>query len=256
MKAIMRIHFMSLSVLAALGCGGHALEAVELPPVEKALVAHWSFDEGSGTVVRDSSGNNRHGQLTGGEWTPGKFAGGLRFNGADFVTVVNFPDATPGWTASAWVRLDAADIGPGFGTVLSNENINDPSDPSLPTPGGWEMHAKDDIDFAFFRDLPQTIDDYGYASLHCCVVEADRWYHIVGVVDPDAKVARLYVGGALQVTQSVPGPILPGDSTFYIGSWNNARPMPPRYFMGTMDEITIYSRVLSDDEIRRLESGP
>src|SRR5450432_4094387 len=177
--------------VAAFGCGGHALEAVELPPAELALVAHWTFDEGMGTVVHDSSGNNRNGAMTGGAWTEGKFGGALRFNGADFVTVANFPDATPGWTVSAWVRLAAGDIGPGFGTVLSNENINDPSMPSDVAPGGWEMHAKSDIDFAFYRDVPRDIEMYGYASVQCCELQADRWYHIVGVVDPDAKVARL-----------------------------------------------------------------
>ena len=62
--------------LAVVGCGGHALEAVELPPAEQALVAHWTFDEGSGSVVHDTSGNNRNGLLTGGEWTEGKFGGG------------------------------------------------------------------------------------------------------------------------------------------------------------------------------------
>jgi Concanavalin A-like lectin/glucanases superfamily len=246
----------ALISLASLGCGGHALEAVELPPAEQALVAHWTFDEGSGDVVYDTSGNNLNGKMTGGEWTQGKFAGGLRFNGADFVTVANFPDATPGWTVSAWVLLGAADIGSGFGTVLSNENINDPATPSNVKPGGWEMHAKDDIDFAFFRDVPRDVDTYGYASLHCCIIEADRWYHIVGVVDPDAKVARLYESGVLQDTRSIPGPILPGDTTFYLGSWNNARPTPTRFFMGTMDEITIYARVLSIDEIRALDRGP
>jgi len=242
--------------LMLVGCGGHALEAVELPPAEQALVAHWTFDEGSGGIVHDTSGNNRNGLLTGGEWTDGKFGGGLRFNGADFATVANFPDATSGWTVSAWVRLVAADIGAGFGTVLSNENIHDPASDSTIPPGGWELHAKDDIDFAFFRDLPPSVDTYGYASLKCCVVEADRWYHIVAVVDPDAKEARLYESGVLQASEGIPGPILPGDSIFYIGYWNNARPMPPRFFMGTMDEIAIYARVLSSDEIRALDRGP
>ncbi len=242
--------------VAALGCGGHALEAVELPPAELALVAHWTFDEGRGTVVHDSSGNNRNGALTGGAWTEGKFGGALRFNGGDFVTVANFPDATPGWTVSAWVRLAAGDIGPGFGTVLSNENINDPSTPSDVAPGGWEMHAKSHIDFAFYRDVPREIEMYGYASVQCCELQADRWYHIVGVIDPVAKVARLYESGILQQTEAIPGPILPGDSTLYLGTWNNARPKPTRFFMGTMDEIAIYSRAFSADEVRAIERGP
>ena len=51
-------------------CGTTPLEAVTVDPRSLAmgLVAHWTFDERSGTVVGDHSGNGHDGQLTGGSW--------------------------------------------------------------------------------------------------------------------------------------------------------------------------------------------
>jgi len=54
------------------------------------LVGWWKFDEGSGTIAYDSSGNGNDGNLTGGPtWATGKIGGALSFDGAD--DYVSFP---------------------------------------------------------------------------------------------------------------------------------------------------------------------
>jgi hypothetical protein len=60
------------------------------------LVGAWKFDEGSGTIAYDSSGNNNHGTLYSGSnvcsnpptsgcptWVDGKFGKALQFDGVD-----------------------------------------------------------------------------------------------------------------------------------------------------------------------------
>jgi hypothetical protein len=48
------------------------------------LVGWWKFDEGSGTVAYDSSGNGNDGNLTNGPtWTTGKIGGALSFDGVN-----------------------------------------------------------------------------------------------------------------------------------------------------------------------------
>jgi hypothetical protein len=49
----------------------------------KGLVAYWSFDEGSGNIAYDSSGNGNHGTIYGAKWTSGKFGQALSFDGVD-----------------------------------------------------------------------------------------------------------------------------------------------------------------------------
>src|SRR3989344_3118012 len=72
------------------------------------LVAHWTFDKGSGTIAEDSAGSNT-GILTNGPvWVEGKVgSGALEFDGVDDVIyVVDSPsfDNTNTITISAWVK--------------------------------------------------------------------------------------------------------------------------------------------------------
>src|SRR5687768_2102092 len=55
------------------------------------LAAAYSFDEGAGTAVGDSSGNAHTGTITGATWTTtGRFGGALSFDGTnDWVTVAD-----------------------------------------------------------------------------------------------------------------------------------------------------------------------
>ena len=47
------------------------------------LVGAWKFDEGSGNIAYDSSGNNNHGTIYGATWVDGKFGKALQFDGID-----------------------------------------------------------------------------------------------------------------------------------------------------------------------------
>ena len=47
------------------------------------LVGEWSFDDGIGTIARDSSGNNNNGTVSGSTWVSnGKIRGALSFKGS------------------------------------------------------------------------------------------------------------------------------------------------------------------------------
>ena len=47
-------------------------------------VGMWLFDEGSGNIAKDSSGNGNDGQLTNGpKWVQGRFVRALEFDGKD-----------------------------------------------------------------------------------------------------------------------------------------------------------------------------
>ena len=72
------------------------------------LVAYWDFNEGDGTVVYDSVGDN-HGEITGVSWISGISGTALNFDGWDFVVVrdnpsLNFED-TDQFTLETWIIL-------------------------------------------------------------------------------------------------------------------------------------------------------
>ena len=70
------------------------------------LVAAYAFDEGSGTVLHDASGNGHDGTISGATWAGGHDGGALSFNGSnasvDLGRLGTFYQS--GFTLEAWVQ--------------------------------------------------------------------------------------------------------------------------------------------------------
>jgi hypothetical protein len=72
------------------------------------LVGWWRFDEGSGSVATDSSGNGNKGTINGASWATGKYGDALSFDGAsNYVSmshnsVLSF--GTGNFSAGAWIK--------------------------------------------------------------------------------------------------------------------------------------------------------
>ncbi|MDI6450782.1 LamG-like jellyroll fold domain-containing protein [Anaerobaca lacustris] len=54
---------------------------------EAALVGWWKFDDGSGSIAKDSSGRGYHGTITDPIWVAGHYGGALDFQGTSYVDV-------------------------------------------------------------------------------------------------------------------------------------------------------------------------
>jgi hypothetical protein len=73
----------------------------------KTCVGIWLFDEGSGKIAIDSSGNKNDGNLMGDpKWVDGKFGKALAFNGvSDYVDLPQLPaQANPPFSFTAWIK--------------------------------------------------------------------------------------------------------------------------------------------------------
>src|SRR5207344_548533 len=76
------------------------------------LVASYSFNEGAGGTVTDTSGNNNTGTINGATWTSqGRFGAALTFNGVS--NLVQIPTSTSlnvssAMTLEAWIYPTAA----------------------------------------------------------------------------------------------------------------------------------------------------
>ena len=82
----------------------------------------------------------------------------------------------------------------------------------------------------------------------------DVWQHIAVVVED--TVAIVYINAAYS-SHSLNGAPIPGTiSTFYVGAWSPDLADLPRQFAGNMDEIRIWNRALSHEELYRLSRAP
>jgi hypothetical protein len=239
-----------LAVTLGLSTACGPLELVQAPDPSVGLVAYWSFDETTGSLVGDRSGQGHDGVLTGGTWRPtgGHLGGALSLASGDYVTVQGFPAATPDWTVSVWVRYAPADIGTDLSTIVTTE---------IPSTGGWELQGPVNADTAALQFSYNR--DSRYNTLGCCQIQPDTWMHVTAVVNgaaPDGqRMAILYDGRNAHVVLPVSGPILPGNGTLHIG----IEEIPGKLewpFRGTIDELRIYDRALNAAEVQALDAPP
>ncbi len=231
------------------GCGAAPMDAVVLPPrdLTDALIAHWTFDQGAGTIATDDSGNGHDGQITTATWIPdGRFGEALRLGAGDAVAMPSFPAALPSWSVSAWIRLSPEQMAANtelWATIMSTEIL---------ATGGWEMNVDSHPPkprFVFSYWSPSLM---GYVVTGCECVDTGAWIHLAAVVDAAANHVTLYRDGKVVDERTKPSDITPGDPTLYAGRWGAGG----RILNGDLDDIAIWGRALAAVEIAALTTQP
>jgi hypothetical protein len=251
------------AALLAGGCTAGPIDVAHLNPdlFGQDLIAHWTFDAGSGTVLRDDTGHNHDGTITGAAWIPaGQFGGAMQFmQPGSEVSVAAFPNATPSWTVSLWANVSAAQLPPpnpppvpDYVTLVSTE---------VPvatgtTAGGWEANVNRTPDgkmlLHFGYWVGPNVNDYAYAECDC--LQTGRWTHFAAAVDGEARTLAIYVDGEQRKLIDVRALILPGSATLYMARWSFDS--TSRLYVGGLDDVAIFGRSLASEEIRRLTAAP
>jgi hypothetical protein len=204
------------------------------PPPTGGVVLKLGFDEGSGTVVNDTSGLNNDGVVTGSTWTTGRFGSGLLFDGVnDWVTIGDDAslDLSGGLTVEAWLRPTALS---GWKTALMKETADGLA-------YGLYAHDNNPWPAAYVRIDGSSVSA-GLAGPGALPLNA--WTHLA--VTYDGTMLRLFVNGLPSGALPASGPITASDGPLRIGG--NA--IWEEHFAGTIDEVRIYNRALSQSEIQ------
>jgi hypothetical protein len=245
----------SLAIVAG-ACGG-TLDAgrndAPSPPIGLLdnLVGHWRLDDGAGsTAAFDSSGQMNNGVVHGLDantaWVAGRSQGALDTARAGWVQVAHSPsiDAiVDRVTISAWVDLQGTISAPeNFGTALSRQ---------IGTSEDQHYH----LSLLLGRPNLFITTDAGYVMPNAPdAVPRDTWIHLAGVWD--GAVVRLYVNGAEVASEPLTGRFAVDTAPVILGgNGNDASGVPTELFPGRIDELMLYARALSADEIGRLAAG-
>jgi PGF-CTERM protein/uncharacterized repeat protein (TIGR01451 family) len=211
---------------------------------DDGLVAEWHFDEGSGNVLKDSSGNGNDGTIDGATWVEGKFGQALSFDGVnDYVEVPDSPELSGGGkslTVEAWVKPES---------VSAHVVIGKYRDISSKDWGINILRNKLHFQYEFKGNNYDSF--YGNSNLNTNV-----WYHVAFVYSYTDKTIILYLNGMNDGMRTLPTDLPDTDTPVQIGrvggSYGNVN-----LFKGLIDEIKIYNRALSAEEIKsNYEQGP
>jgi concanavalin A-like lectin/glucanase superfamily protein len=214
-------------------------------------VGFWRLDERAGaTTAFDSSTRGNNGKLMDLDpatvWGAGRAGNGLVVNAAGYVQVPasdSIRSVTEAVTIAAWVFWDNSPI-TDWGTAISRQ-----------IRGGYDQYYHLSLDMngypsSFITPKPNI----GVFLNRAESVPHLTWVHLA--VTYDGTTGRLYVDG-VEVDHDTASATFDDDETPVIlaGNGNAADHMVTERFPGRVDEIMLYRRALSADEIAKLHAG-
>ena len=206
--------------------------------LDPSLAGHWRLDEGSGESAVNSADNGLDGVLEQGTgWTAGQRGSAGLFDGIDdLVRVADSGatqlDATDALTLALWVRPDSLD---GAVQVLVSKD------------NAYEL----EIGKLGARSWDLRLNNTTVREAEISLVEG-IWQHLAMTWD-GAEVCS-YLNGLRDGCTPLAGTLVPNDNDLGLG----ARPSgaleggPVFHFAGALDEVYVYNRAFTEDEIAAL----
>ncbi len=211
--------------------------------ITTALLAWWKFDEGTGTTAIDSSGNNNTGTfINGAGYTTGKIGPfAMITNGTTNTSGnhVSVPDTvalnlqSTDFTIAMWIKPVVNNWAANYTSIISKRN-----------PGVADTYE---------IYLTNAVGQLGFynGSLFTTFFQPSVgvWTHIA-VVESSGTLSFYINGLFLTSVSATIGPVSTGASTL-IGDYDGTG-SDQQQFNGSMDDVRIYTRALSQADITML----
>lgn len=211
--------------------------------VERGLVASYPFSEAKGRLAKDGSGNGNDGEFKDGvRWCNGVSGGGIELDGRDgWVRVTNRkglnevgPDEA---TIEAWVNMKAADDY----QVISSWDTSSMNEGKAVTCSFNIQIISGNVRVMTVFERGKTTDNRYNAKL-----AAGKWYYIAVVLSPDME--EVFVNGAL-IGKNERAHGMHGITADIGIGWDPYYNHGIKKFSGMIDEVKIYNRAKSPEEI-------
>ena len=217
------------------------------------LLVSLSFEDN----MLDSSGNGNEAVNYGGAFTDGKVGRAMSFNGVLVSGQSYFPhvtikdkdvlDMTKAGTLSAWINMDRYT---NYGGIIMKGNGIDFKDEA------YSLQLFSSGNKQSGMNVRTNNDNIAYSANDALGKPATtgKWFYLVGVWDNSS--VRIYIDGVLKGSNSkaISAQVTTGD--LHIGALIAGTPYPKKTdksaFVGKIDEVTVWNRALSIDEISYL----
>ena len=221
--------WLGVAILCGLlaGCGGDDTTPAPAPQAGSAptdnMIAYYPFSGNANDNV-----GSYNGVVSGASLVADRFGvanSAYHFNGTN--SVITAPQLNTGTnlTVAAWVKMDAINTGLNF--IVGNVNV---------TPGFYVFQNGDRLGLSI--SVPSTNSAFSSTGKL-----ANTWYHVVGTYD--GTDIKCYVNGVLEGTTNHPGTISTSSNLLF-GNFSSS------FWPGTLDDVRIYNRVLTQAEITAL----
>ena len=183
----------------------------------------------------DGVGTNHGTLINGTTFASGRVGQAFSFDGVDdYITVPHSPNLHPSdITVDAWIKVKPTAE---YQLVIDKGHGNGNA-------SGWVLQIRPEgvIDFCYGNGDPSW---NGTCATSASILTDDAWHHVAGTLD--GITIRIYIDGVLEGSPPYPGTPQTNDQDIYIGTawWGE-----PRFFNGLIDEVGIFNRALTADEI-------
>ncbi|MBN1861610.1 MAG: right-handed parallel beta-helix repeat-containing protein, partial [Candidatus Thermoplasmatota archaeon] len=235
--------FIGASVVSSINLDNHIVKVTSQSIDTNGLVAYWNFNEGSGTIAHDNSGNGHNGTIYNASWTTGKIGKALYFDGNYDYVLQNpfngFPTAQI--TVAFW--MNTSDTTQEDGCAFSYACTNATNEFVITNYSNFTFVIHD-----------QLVGNSGIST------NDGFWHHIAVTWNSSDGQLLFYKDGILEFsgTGFIGGLLSPngsvaigGDQDSVGGGWESYQ-----FFKGIIDEVRIYNRTLTQDEIQDLITQP
>ncbi len=210
------------------------------------LIGYWALNDGTGTTALDSSGMGGDGTLTnmepGSDWVTGSLGLALEFDGNnEYVEIEDRDDldlAGSDFTVAAWLKPAT------FGESSQGRIVD--HDGGSSGGGGWTFQLMDNASFVT-SGLAYQVNGTSISSSNPNLITLDTWQH--AAVTYDSGTLTFYVGGQPRGVRTGAPAVVATSAPIRIGMRATDS---DRDFNGSIDEVRVYDRALSQAEIQDL----
>lgn len=215
--------------------------------------AWWKFDDGIGNAAKDSSPQGNQGFIDGATFVTGQSSFALEFDSAtdvvsvnDNVSLQNIFDS--GGTVSAWINPDTDGVNSAGRIIDKDQTGGD----------GWYLYVNSEAGGFMKLTLVQRFSGTdGQWTTTNLDIQAGVWSHVLVTYDNGAvgNDPTIYVNGVAVATteDSTPVGTRSSDVGNALGIGNTT--VKDNAFDGTIDDVQIYSRILTSANISTLSAS-